>query len=95
MARVQFEHIYKRFQKVEVVRDINIDIKIATLIQEIWLANIETTNSCQNNSPIHCKHIWIEFASFVDFEIFINILSNNNTINILKGCIYHILHINF
>ena len=27
MARVQFEHIYKRFQKVEVVRDINIDIK--------------------------------------------------------------------
>ncbi len=27
MARVQFEHIYKRFQKVEVVRDINIDVK--------------------------------------------------------------------
>jgi multiple sugar transport system ATP-binding protein len=27
MARVQFEHIYKRFNKVEVVRDINIDIK--------------------------------------------------------------------
>src|SRR6266699_6319048 len=27
MARVQFEHIYKRLQKVEVVRDINIDVK--------------------------------------------------------------------
>jgi multiple sugar transport system ATP-binding protein len=27
MARVQFEHVYKRFGKVEVVHDINIDIK--------------------------------------------------------------------
>ena len=27
MARVQFEHVYKRFDKVEVVHDINIDIK--------------------------------------------------------------------
>src|SRR5581483_444228 len=27
MARVQFEHIYKRFGKVEVVHDINLDIK--------------------------------------------------------------------
>jgi hypothetical protein len=25
MARVQFEHVYKRFGKVEVVHDINID----------------------------------------------------------------------
>src|SRR6266699_4379351 len=27
MARVQFEHVYKRFGKVEVVHDISIDIK--------------------------------------------------------------------
>jgi hypothetical protein len=27
MARVQFEHVYKRFNKVEVVHDINIDIR--------------------------------------------------------------------
>ena len=27
MARVQFEHVYKRFNKVEVVHDINLDIK--------------------------------------------------------------------
>jgi multiple sugar transport system ATP-binding protein len=27
MARVQFEHVYKRFGKVEVVHDINIDVK--------------------------------------------------------------------
>ena len=27
MARVQFDHVYKRFNKVEVVHDINIDIK--------------------------------------------------------------------
>src|SRR6516225_5820129 len=27
MARVQFEHVYKRFGKVEVVHDINLDIK--------------------------------------------------------------------
>jgi multiple sugar transport system ATP-binding protein len=27
MARVQFDHVYKRFQKVEVVHDINLDIK--------------------------------------------------------------------
>ncbi len=27
MARVQFEHVYKRFNKTEVVRDINIDIQ--------------------------------------------------------------------
>lgn len=27
MARVQFEHVYKRFNKVEVVQDINLDIK--------------------------------------------------------------------
>src|SRR5436305_11757564 len=27
MARVQFEHVYKRFGKVEIVRDVSIDIK--------------------------------------------------------------------
>src|SRR2546423_8564149 len=27
MARVQFEHVYKRFNKVEIVHDINLDIK--------------------------------------------------------------------
>src|SRR5258708_36611372 len=27
MARVQFEHVYKRFNKVEVVHDINLDIE--------------------------------------------------------------------
>src|SRR5216683_2057689 len=27
MARVQFEHVYKRFNKVEVVHDINLDVK--------------------------------------------------------------------
>src|SRR5437870_1325587 len=27
MARVQFEHVYKRFDKVEVVHDINLDIR--------------------------------------------------------------------
>ena len=27
MASVQFEHVYKRFGKVEIVKDINIDIK--------------------------------------------------------------------
>src|SRR5713226_8740298 len=27
MARVQFDHVYKRFNKVEVVHDINLDIK--------------------------------------------------------------------
>ena len=27
MARVQFEHVYKRFNKTEVVHDISIDIK--------------------------------------------------------------------
>ena len=26
MARVQFDHVYKRFNKVEVVHDINLDI---------------------------------------------------------------------
>src|SRR5690348_11156541 len=27
MAGVQFEHVYKRFDKVEVVRDINLDVR--------------------------------------------------------------------
>jgi hypothetical protein len=27
MARVKFEHVYKRFGKVEVVHDINLDVK--------------------------------------------------------------------
>jgi len=27
MARVQFDHVYKRFGKVEVVHDVNLDIK--------------------------------------------------------------------
>jgi len=27
MARVQFEHVYKRFNKVEIVHDINLDVK--------------------------------------------------------------------
>ena len=27
MARVQFDHVYKRFNKVEIVHDINLDIR--------------------------------------------------------------------
>ena len=35
MAHIQFEHVYKRFNKVEVVHDINLDIRDKSFLS--WL----------------------------------------------------------
>lgn len=41
-------------------READIDEGIAPLIEELWKADIETFNSCQENKP---GIIWIQFAS--------------------------------
>src|SRR5712692_5223387 len=44
MARVQFEHVYKRFNRVEVVHDINLDIKDKEFIALVG------TSGCAKNT---------------------------------------------
>jgi hypothetical protein len=52
----------------------DIDKDIASLIEEIWRANMFTTNSCQES-----RHglVWIEFVSALDAEAFLNIVSGS------------------
>ena len=49
-----------------------IDERIAPLIKEIWKAGIFTFNSCEENRP---GIIWIEFASVIECEAFLNIIA--------------------
>ncbi|AYV77238.1 MAG: hypothetical protein Barrevirus22_4 [Barrevirus sp.] len=57
---------------------IDIDRNIAPLIYELWKANIDTNNSCENNTPEIYGHkdtcIWIQFATDDDFYKFISII---------------------
>jgi hypothetical protein len=57
--------------------DIDIDENIAPLISEIWKAQINTNNSCQDNVP--ADYVWVEFSSINDFDKFINIINNSLT----------------
>lgn len=51
---------------------IRIDTKIAPLIEVLWSLNIDTYNSCQDNTPRN--YIWIEFRTASDCEEFLNII---------------------
>jgi hypothetical protein len=50
----------------------DIDEEIAPLIEEIWKADIDTANSCQENKP---GIVWIEFLSADDAASFLNIVA--------------------
>jgi hypothetical protein len=50
---------------------IEVDMKIAPLLQAIWSAGIRTCNSCEENSP---GIMWIEFFSLADIELFLKII---------------------
>ena len=45
-----------------------IDVEIAPLIEALWRENINTCNSCQENSP---GIIWIQFESMEDLKRFL------------------------
>lgn len=51
---------------------VEIDIKLAPLISELWKRNINTMNSCQEVRP---GFAYIEFMGGMDAEIFLNIVS--------------------
>lgn len=50
-------------------QEAEIDVEIAPLIEQIWTAGIETTNSCQENQP---GMAWIEFLTAIDAADFLN-----------------------
>ena len=52
---------------------VDIDIKIAPLIFELWEAGIKTNNSCQEDIR-HDGYAWISFNSGKDFEKFVSII---------------------
>ena len=49
-----------------------IDRGIAPLIEELWKADIDTYNSCEENQP---GIMWIQFATVRDGERFLNIVT--------------------
>jgi hypothetical protein len=64
--------------------EIEIDIKIAPLIKEIWKAGISTVNSCENNVPEN--YFWIQFRSSSDLEKFLIVTcSNKKLLNMKNG----------
>lgn len=48
--------------------DIDIDKNIAPLISELWLREVHTTNSCENNNG----YVWIEFDDLMDIKDFLS-----------------------
>lgn len=53
-------------------REAEIDEEIAPLVLELWKAEIETVNSCQDNFPK--GYVWIQFGSAGDAEKFLDIV---------------------
>jgi hypothetical protein len=51
---------------------IDIDKGIADLIECLWLSNISTLNSCENNNP--SNFVWIEFMDLSDLHNFLTIV---------------------
>ena len=51
---------------------IDIDKNISDLMECLWVCDIQTVNSCENNIPKN--YIWIEFLDFFDLERFQDIL---------------------
>jgi hypothetical protein len=56
-------------------REAYIDRGIASLILELWKADIDTCNSCENNVPR--GWVWIEFTTAHDAESFLNIVAQD------------------
>jgi len=73
----------KHFSKDELVE---IDVKIAPLIKELWRLKINTENSCENNVPI--GFVWIQFSTSDDMKRFFDIAIKNNKL-------YNKIRINF
>lgn len=51
-----------------------IDIGIAELVKQIWIANIDTTNSCEENEP---GIAWLQFPASWDAIEFLNIVGGD------------------
>lgn len=51
---------------------IEIDRNISDLMECIWMCDIKTINSCENNIPKN--YVWIEFFHYCDLQKFQNIL---------------------
>ena len=51
---------------------IDIDKNISDLMECLWVCDIQTVNSCENNIPKN--YIWIEFLELFDLERFQDIL---------------------
>ncbi|AYV75815.1 MAG: hypothetical protein Terrestrivirus3_84 [Terrestrivirus sp.] len=62
----------KHFSKDELIE---IDVKIAPLIEELWRLKINTENSCENNVPI--GFVWIQFSTLDDMKRFFDIAITN------------------
>lgn len=56
-------------------READIDRGIANLVLELWKADIDTRNSCENNVPR--GWVWIEFTTAFDAEAFLNIVAQD------------------
>ena len=54
----------------------DIDVDIASLIREMWLAGIETTLSCQENPA---GWVWIEFLKLDDMHRFLTAVADGGT----------------
>lgn len=59
----------------------NIDVKLAPIILKLWQLNIRTFNCCQENQP---GIAWIEFASAIDAQEFLNLVAEYPTLKDLK-----------
>jgi len=54
-------------------QEADIDCGIAKLVLELWKADIDTCNSCENNVPK--GWVWIEFATTCDAAHFMSIVA--------------------
>jgi len=66
----------KKHQTVRIIhgdQEADVDKQIAPLIKEMWKADIETYQSCQDNPP---GWVWIQFMSSHDLERFLSIIGD-------------------
>jgi hypothetical protein len=56
-------------------QEANIDVGIADIVEQIWLAGIATVGSCEDNEPP--GYCWIEFITADDAENFVEIVARS------------------
>jgi len=64
-----------RRHKTVRVENVDIDVKLAPLIKEIWAAGIRTSMSCEDNVP--ANYCWIEFTDQNELARFLDAVTNN------------------